>query len=272
MIRINFIFKYSFFIAICAAAMALQTSIIIENSINASSLGLVFFATLAAYNFYSIICIWNKDRKNHFPLIFPKYVLHITFLFLAALAMIDYLWYQKAIIPIVLMLFLLLLIYSSHFILNSTKVIFNRFPIIKSGLLAFTWTIATVLIPLIHLNFFSDVFPFFVLRFIFILMICILFDHRDVQVDEMIDVKDFQLKTKVKFTTLLMISLLIVFNLVLFSVDKINHRQFFVLLFSGVLVYLIYLLSLKKRTFYFYYFIVDGLMLFSSIASYLASI
>jgi hypothetical protein len=41
---------------------------------------------------------------------------------------------------------------------------------------------------------------------------------------------------------------------------------------TGLIVLFVYRMSLKQQGYIFYYFIVDGLMLFSAVATYVASI
>jgi hypothetical protein len=51
-----------------------------------------------------------------------------------------------------------------------------------------------------------------------------------------------------------------------------NTTYLFLLLSIGALTYIIYLLALKTRGYYFYYFLVDGLMILSALSLYMATI
>ncbi len=147
---------------------------------------------------------------------------------------------------------------------------------LKTILLAFTWTYVTIIIPVANasLSWNKPLMLLFTARFMFMLMLCIIFDSRDVKVDKIRGLSS--LATVVSRKTL-GILIMIVLSLYLSAGFLLRFyfesgAQVFSFLLTGMAVLLVYRLSLKKSGYFFYYFLVDGLMLFSAIATILASI
>ena len=73
---LRFIFSHAFFVSLCAAALAFETTIL-GGIAPGLSLILVFFSTLAAYNFYILVCryaethkfIWRSDGSHAYMLL-----------------------------------------------------------------------------------------------------------------------------------------------------------------------------------------------------------
>ncbi len=106
------------------------------------------------------------------------------------------------------------------------------------------------------------------------LMLCIIFDSRDIHVDKMHALRS--LATDVSSRTL-QIMMAIIFSLYLLTGFFLrcyfdNREQEIAFLITGLATLTVYRLSLKKQGYFFYYFIVDGLMLFSALATFVASI
>jgi hypothetical protein len=147
---------------------------------------------------------------------------------------------------------------------------------LKTVLLSFTWTYVTVIIPAHQSIYISNLSLalLFSARFLFMLMLCIIFDSRDIHVDKIHALRS--LATDVSRRTLAIIMAL-VFCLYLVCGLFLRYyfdsdAQIFAFLITGIFTLLVYRMSLKKQGYFFYYFLVDGLMLFSSIATFIASI
>jgi hypothetical protein len=128
----------------------------------------------------------------------------------------------------------------------------------KTLILSVTWSFVTVIIPAqslitIHPNF---VFSLFVSRFLFLLMLCIIFDRRDAMIDLGKVTLNVVFPFSVKQTNLMMIIILVLYLvvIVLSSCGYLEFKQSIVLILSGIAAYGIYFLSFKKRGYYFYYF------------------
>jgi 4-hydroxybenzoate polyprenyltransferase len=105
------------------------------------------------------------------------------------------------------------------------------------------------------------------------LMIGIMFDFRDIEKDQKTNL--FSLVAMFNKPKLigLMLGLLISNSVMIWFIPfQLIDMHKFILMLSTALCFLMFILSLKKRNYYFYYFLVDGLMLFSAIASIIATL
>lgn len=148
---------------------------------------------------------------------------------------------------------------------------------LKTIILAFTWAYVTVLIPALPVNEMSSmpVWALFSARFCFMLLLCILFDMRDMQMDKMHALHSLATDVSKKQLAVILYAafgLYIVAGIFVRNYFSDTNQQIAFVL-TGVLVWVVYLLSVQKpRGYYFYYFLVDGLMLISPIATYIAAI
>ena len=266
------ILSHSIFVAFCAAGLTLQSFILTGTNINSSICWLIFFATLGAYNFYWILSKWSHNKKA--PVIFSNYRTNLIFLLISLVSIVDYLWQMTTIIPFVIVGILLTALYSFVALPIFKQSIPKISPLIKTVLLASTWTFVTVVIPFNNCLHQSGLMLLILIRFLFLMMLCIIFDSRDVKMDLLLKMSSSIDKMNTITITVLMIVVYCFYNILLINWGKsiFSETQNFILICSGTLAFLLYLLSFKKRGYFFYYFLVDGLMLLSSFASYIATI
>jgi 4-hydroxybenzoate polyprenyltransferase len=237
---------------------------------------LVFFATLAAYNTYWMLCKLSNDNKEKRVLTFNAYSGYFILFVASVIAVLDYLWQMPSFFPMVTIASILTFLYLLP-VISSVKYRLNKnIGFIKTLLLAFTWSFFTVLIPAYgeinaHL---SHVVSLFLMRFFFMLMLCIIFDSRDVSIDKLRNLPSIATDFSKKTLTIIMMFVLGGYVLSSFWLHQFfqNTTYLFLLLSIGALTYIIYLLALKTRGYYFYYFLVDGLMILSSLSLYMATI
>jgi 4-hydroxybenzoate polyprenyltransferase len=164
-------------------------------------------------------------------------------------------------------------VYSWPLWKNSPKRMFLSMGVLKTFLLAITWTYVTIWFPLAGkmLEWTPDFLLHLSFRFLFMLILCILFDKRDLEADQkrsyssvatVFTDKQLKLLCNACFLLMLLVSLLS---------WKTNSSQTVLLsnLASVAAAYLLYRLSFKPRGYYFYYFLVDGLMLFSAMVTFI---
>ncbi len=276
---LNFILSHSIFIAFCAGGLAYQTFMLLGEPFQPEVFGLVFFSTLAAYNTYWILCKLKNDKKNKISLQFNTYSGYFILIAASAIAVLDYLWQNPAFFPLVLIASFLTFIYMLPIVSTIKNRFHRKAGIIKTILLAFTWSFFTVLIPSfenaevkeINLSLVTNVF---LMRFFFMLMLCIIFDFRDVAVDKLRNLTSIATDFSKKTISGIMISVLACYVFSVFGLyhSAPNNKYLFILLLMGALTFIIYILSLKTRGYYFYYFLVDGLMILSALSLYMATI
>lgn len=271
---LQFILSHSIFISICAAALCFQTHILLNVNPQPLVYLLVFSSTLAGYNFYWIISKYYFSRDlNH---LFRKSFSNILILFFAAAAVLFCLLKLQYLIKVFCFSAVLTIIYS--FPLWPVKPRFKflkDFGFLKTILLSFTWTFATVVIPTTGFNHnFQAILILCIARFSFMLMLCAIFDSRDSRIDKLNNLRSLATDISERKLKILMILtfLVFIFSGILLRIYYSTTPQLFAFLLTGIVTLIVYQLSHKKRSYLFYYFLVDGLMLLTSILTYSASI
>ncbi|MFN0081103.1 MAG: hypothetical protein ACKVOM_01165, partial [Ferruginibacter sp.] len=235
----------------------------------------VFFSTICSYNFYWLLSKWYFATTK---LIFTFFKSHLSFfiIFLAALIGACYFLVSvSVIIPYVFWGMVFTLLYSLPLwpLFFSKKL--QRIGFFKTILLAFTWAYVTTILPAVSLlsNDFFTVLILFAARFFFMLLLCIIFDKRDITVDKTNGLHSLATDThSEKLTVIINIVFVAYFIMGLLLRYHFNDKsQMFAFLITGGFVWFVYTRSRKKQGYLFYYFLVDGLMLISAVASYLAS-
>lgn len=273
---LQFILSHSIFISLCAAALCWQAFILLNLRVDYFICSLVFFATLSSYNFYWLISKYHFSDKKNMAGFLGKHFSNVFFFLLAALGLLVCLFVRPQLLPAIGISVLLTLLYSIP-LWPVKKLIFTRkVGFLKTVLLAFTWTYVTVIIPAQQIIFISSISVtlLFTARFLFMLMLCIIFDSRDITVDKIHSLRS--LATDVSQQTLSVI-IGIVFTCYLATGFLLRYyfddtAQLVAFFITGFVTLLVYRLSLKKQGYFFYYFLVDGLMLFSAVATFVASI
>lgn len=273
---LHFILSHSIFIALCAVAMACQTIQLRLLNHDLFVYGFIFFATLNSYNFYWLISKVSFAKKDAIAELLKKETIVFSILLLSALGLL-YCFSRSALSAgFVITSILLTVIYAIPLLPISILQFTRKAGIFKTILLAFTWSYVTAFMPLQKTYMLLDAADLLIIsyRFLFMLMLCILFDNRDKAVDKIrglrslaTDVKPGQLKI------LICIIFLILFTSILFYKNyNITYYQSVALQISTLALAAVYFYAAKKRTYLFYYFIVDGLMLFSALATTIAGI
>ena len=273
---LQFILSHSIFISFCAFALCCQSFQLLHIPIDFFICRLIFFSTLSSYNFYWLISKYHFSNKKGLADFLLKHLSNVFFFLAAALGLLYCLYLRQELLPAVIIAVLLTLLYSVPLWPLRQLAFTRKAGFLKTGLLAFTWTYVTVIIPVqqgIFISSFS-VGLLFAARFLFMLMLCIIFDSRDINVDKIHSLRS--LATDVSKQTLAVIMaivftcyLAIGFLLRYYFDDTAQVIAFFI---TGIVVLLVYRLSLKKQDYFFYYFLVDGLMLFSAAATFVVSI
>jgi 4-hydroxybenzoate polyprenyltransferase len=271
---LRFIFSHSVFVSVCAGAMCVQTFLIMGAPVSWLCCWFVFFSTLASYNFYWLISKYAFSKSNSFNSFFRSQYSHFLLLLFAA-AMGFYCWLQLpqswllAAIAACLNILYSLPLWPFKWVQQLPKPGF-----LKTMLLAFTWAFVVTLLPMYN-NIVQDnaaLLWLLATRFFFMLMLCSIFDIRDVVVDKLHGLKS--LATMLGQPTLqkMMLVMFLLYIVAVFVMRTYvnNSQQFIALLVTGLAVGWVYQLSLRKQGYFFYYFIVDGLMLFSSLATIVA--
>ncbi len=271
---LRFFFSHSVFISICAAALCFQTHILLGVEIRPLVYVLVFSSTLSGYNLYWLISKFHFSRHGFSPFL-KRNISNILILLLGTVSTV----YCLVQLPYLTIVFtagvLLTILYSLPLWPFRFAKKLHKLGFLKTLLLAFTWTYITVMIPVTGHNVSAtSICSLFLARFFFMLMLCAIFDSRDIAIDKMNNLRSLATDVSRRDLQMIMIISFTLYMLAGFFLRYNNGSELQLWAFSltGLLTFLIYRLSIIKRGYFFYYFLVDGLMLFSAVLTYLASI
>ncbi len=264
-------FVYSnLFIALCAVLMVYQTNwFLLSQPVSTDLVGFVFFATITSYSFH-----WWLTRFSLVPSIRIEWlkrfrVLHLVLFFIGiagvAIFFYELLPYWTWLVFSAIVTFL----YSAPKIPHPYFRLLRRVAIGKAIFLAFVWMYVTTVLPIIVSGqSWQPAFLFFIVsRFFLIYAICILFDLRDRKDDRASGIRSLiTWMSDEGVKTLFYISLIVfaISTLLLLSVGYPVY-DICILLIPGVIVALLYNYASRNFSDTLYYFVLDGLMAFSSI-------
>lgn len=272
---LRFILSHSIFIAICAVALCFQTALLLQLSLSVSFYFFVFFATVCSYNFYWLLsgyALSQRSLYNHLK----HQLSNLLVLLPASAGLIIAASRLQNLLPEIGIALVLTLLYALPLLPFKLSLIARKAGLLKTILLAFSWAFITVYLPyqLAPSGNWYVMLQLLINRFLFMLMLCIIFDARDTKVDKIRGLQSLTtlLNSKTIKQIMLMIFAAYLINGFILRIYYQEIPQIAALLITGLCTALVYLLSLKKQGYFFYYFIVDGLMLFSALAAYVASI
>jgi 4-hydroxybenzoate polyprenyltransferase len=264
---LNIVLSHAIFISLCAVTLCCETYYLLHLPINFAVIGFVFFATLTSYNFYWILS----------KLYFSNYVFkninnskgHLAFIFIGIIGLLFSFYLSLINLNILSISVGLTALYSLPLLPFAICKKLQQFGFFKTFVLALTWTFVTFLLPLNKvINFEVIHIIFFVCRFLFMYMLCLMFDLRDVKADK---AKGFEsIATTVNRNNIGKIFLFILFTYVLFFilffiVSK-EPTHILATVFLALVLLKTFFYSVQKKSYLFYYFYVDGLMIVSLIA------
>ncbi|MFM6926469.1 MAG: hypothetical protein ACKOU7_13260 [Ferruginibacter sp.] len=273
---LHFILSHSIFIAVCALALTFQTALLLQIDIDLYVYGFIFFATLCSYNFYWILSRLSFASRPDMAAILKKQATGYLLLFISAIGSLYCLLQSAIPFSFVITAVVLTVLYAIPLLPLPFLRFTRRAGVLKTILLALTWAYVTVIIPLqkdYGLLSGADLF-IFSRRFLFMLMLCIIFDNRDKDLDKIRGLRSLATDlSPSKLRALIYCIFILLFGSnFLFRHYGITLAQSIALQVSTIALLVVYFYSNKKRGYLFYYFFVDGMMLFSALVTYLASI
>ncbi len=270
----RFILSHSIFISFCAAALSLQTLQLLSLPVNGYLLAFIFFATLAGYNAYWMISRFTFNRPGTvIEFIKQSRSSLLVFIFATAGVLICFTNLHLVMYNIITA-FILLGMYAIPVMPFKQLHFTRKAGFLKTIVLAAAWAIVTTLVPL-QLSIFElgqTATLILINRFLFMLMLCTIFDKRDVTVDKIRGLQS--LATGISPLLLHCFMGLIFSGYAWSSYVLLNHQvplpQVTALLLAGCITLLVYTSSLKQKGYFFYYFLVDGLMFLSALLTGIA--
>lgn len=229
----------------------------------------VFFSTICSYNFHWYLTpksvtssqriSWAQQHKNWHLILYIIGLAGCGFYFFT----ISKHWLALAFGGF------LTFLYSAPKIPQTFFKSLKKIAIGKTVFLSFVWMYVTTILPIIisgeHWK--TDFILFALSRLFLIYAICILFDYRDREDD-----KNDGIKSMITLLSEKGINILFFISLIIFAASTIflYHYNYslsiiFILLIPGIIVGALYNYSKNNFSDYLYYFILDGLMMFSGL-------
>jgi len=272
----HFILSHSIFIAFCAAALSWQTLQLLYLPPNGYLLAFIFFSALGGYNAYWILSSYSFNRHIAFPSFLQKRASSFLVLIAAVAGMFFCFAHLHLFMYNLLIAGLLLAVYSLPVTPFKRLHFMQKAGVLKTILLALAWTIITTMVPLqiSILSMGHTALLIFISRFLFMLMLCIIFDKRDAAVDKLRGLQSLatEIKPVVLHYLIGFIFIGYIFSTYLMLPQQVSLARIIALVITGLVTIFVYISSLKKRGYFFYYFAVDGLMFLSALLTGLAGL
>lgn len=266
----NFFLFSSLYIALCAVMMVYQTcSLFLHGYTDTNLLLFVFFATMCSYNFHWWLTTHSATGSERLQWAIKYKSLHFI-LYLAGLTgsavyvfKLREHWFWLGIGAFVTFL------YSAPKLPQKAFSQLKRIAVGKTIFLAFVWMYVTTVLPFVLSGYTWRIeFTWFTLsRFFLIYAICIPFDYRDREDDKADGIRSMiTLFDEHGINNLFALSVFLfgVFTLLLLLYD-FSFLQVGILLLPGIIIAGLYNYSKRHFSDYFYYFVLDGLMMLSSL-------
>jgi 1,4-dihydroxy-2-naphthoate octaprenyltransferase len=266
---IDYFLFTSLFIAVCAISMIFQTYFLFSVPVSYPFVWFIFFGSLSSYNFHwyltpaiyggSYKTQWSTKRKNLHLVLFIIGIIGSAYFGVQLL----YGW------PWLLVSAFITFLYSAPKIPFQPFLLLRRIAVGKTIFLSLVWTHCTVILPLVlqHTRWDASHFLFAINRFFLIYPICILFDYRDRESDRKEGIKSLITYLPDKGVhRLFWYSLVIHFiSAIALWLTRFYWADSIVLTVPAILVSLLYRYAKETPSDYLYYFVLDGLMMFSAL-------
>jgi hypothetical protein len=258
---LHFILSHSIFISVCAVALAFQTAELLQLDISLFLYGFIFFATLCSYNFYWILSKVSFAANKPVTDLLKKEAAGIGLLLVSAAGLLYCLYRSALPVGFIVTAILLTVLYAIPLLPVQLLHFTRKAGVLKTILLAFTWAYVTAFIPIQKSYSLLNNADLFIIsrRFLFMLMLCIIFDNRDKDVDKMRGLRSLatDLKPVVLRGLIYFIFAVLFTSNFLYRSYGITFNQSIALQISTLALLTVYFYSAKKRSYLFYYFIVD---------------
>jgi 4-hydroxybenzoate polyprenyltransferase len=274
---LEFIFFTSIFVAACAVAFCMETNILLGVPFNNFSFyAFVFGATIVEYNLHYIVkkvaakdsarLRWSQRNKN----------IHLILLIAGSfLIFISLFSFHLQHFFILFILGCISFLYSFPFLPFEKKKRIKDYGFLKITTLALLWTLVSVWFPANGHVFDTGLFIFiFCKRLLFMFILCLLFDMRDIEVDRSENINTLAVVLGHKKSYLLSYLLLFVFvALCVAQYLYLPQMQFLIpMLISVAATFITIEITKKSNSDFVYLAGIDGMMLLQAILVYLFSL
>ena len=266
----NFFVFSSLYIALCAVLMIWQVShIFLGDAITVPFYAFVFFSTICSYNFHWYLTVHSATGSERLQWAVRNKSVHLILYLIGLAGSAYYLFLLRQHWYWILLGAFVTFLYSAPKIPHPLFSQLKRIAIGKTIFLAFVWTYVTSMLPLLISGerWLASCTWFVCSRFFLIYAICILFDYRDREDDKSDGIRSMITYFNEKGINVLFgisITAFVAFTLLLFY-NGTPVWATVLLLVPGIIVTLLYPYAKRHFSDYLYYFVLDGLMMLSSL-------
>ncbi len=267
----------SLYISLCSVLMVYQTHwLLLHTTPSKGFIGFVFFSTICSYNFHWFLTPGSVTASERVAWAQRHKGAHLYLYFIGLTgAVICFFTIKEHWLALAFGAFVTFL-YSAPKLPMAPFRDLKYIAVGKTLFLACVWTYVTTVLPVFVANqsISKPVLLFTASRFFLIYAICILFDYRDRDNDKREGIKSMVTLFSDKGIHWLFFISLFIFTISTALLDfyDIPPLQIFLIGLPGIILSGLYNYSRKNFSDYFYYFVLDGLMMFSGILMLLTRI
>ena len=269
------------FISLCTFSLFLETYLLLDVPLRADGLAfLVFFATLFLYNFHRLMGVRRISPEDHGIITGWAARHQFTLIMLALIGAggVGFFVFQTSV-----SIFLILCALGAISLLYELPVVryhkrFERLRnlwVHKAFMITTVWALATALLPVIDskislMNY--SVWLIMVERMLFIFLLAMCFDARDIEFDARDHLKTIPIRYGIRKTeTLYKVTALLFFILTTLHYIVLEHRYGIgiAMTLSIVVTYLVVFRTYPRKSDYYYMFLVDGMMIVQFLLTWL---
>lgn len=273
----DFILFSSIFISSCAVALCIETNILLGLPLNQTSFYcFVFGATLAQYNLHYLVKTVAIENSERLAWSQKNKGLHLALLIVGSvLILFSFFSFHLKHFIILLGLGGVSFLYSFPFLPFGKKKRIKDYGSLKILTITFLWTVVTVWFPVNSMPFDTGLFWLvFAKRFVFMFVLCLLFDIRDIEIDGKEKINTLAVKLGHKKSYLLAYFSLLLF--VAFAIAQYYYLPQFgyliAMLISAAATWITIELTKRSNSDYMYLAGIDGMMLVQALLIYLFSL
>ncbi|MEP7253241.1 MAG: UbiA family prenyltransferase [Ginsengibacter sp.] len=272
-----FILFGNIFISLCAIALCIETSLLLQLPLNPLSYYLfVAGATIVQYNLHYLVkktainnsqrLTWSLQNKN----------IHLVLFALGCIFIIISLFsFQLRHFIILLVLGAIAFLYSFPALPFGKRRRIKDYGFLKIITLALLWTLVTVWFPVSDMHIDKALYIFiFVKRFVFMFVLCLLFDIRDIEIDREENIRTLPVVAGKKIAYNIALGALFIFLLLSFLQYLYFHETgaFIAMVLSALATLFVIEVSKKINSDFFYLAGIDGMMLLQAVLVYLLTL
>jgi 4-hydroxybenzoate polyprenyltransferase len=264
-----FVFS-SLYISLCAVLMLYQTDWLLFRSRPSIDLScFVFFSTVCSYNFHWYLTPYSVKFSQRIQWAQRHKGLHLFLYFIGLIGSIIFFFTIKEHWLALSFTAFVTFLYSAPKLPQSFFKELKKIAVGKTLFLAFVWMYVTTALPVFVANktWTPECTLFAISRFSLIYAICILFDYRDREDDKKEGIRSMITYLNEGGINMLFAIALIVFTITTVGLAAYNYNAYLIiiLLVPGLITALLRDYSKKNFSDYFYYFVLDGLMMLSGL-------